>query len=131
MRTPGPSARLVQLQARWHTATCTVTRPGAGEPVFDPNTGGYTDPAPVAVYAGACLVTPTGGERAVDFGEGPVVLRSYDVQIEDTSVAFRVGDDVTITDSRDPLAVGMTLDVLDVPKSEHVTVRRLTCEEVL
>lgn len=128
----GPSPGMALHEARWHTATCTITRPGAGEPVFDPETGGYTDPPPDTIYTGDCLVTPEGGDRVQQFGEGPVVLRSYTVQIADTTTAVKVGDTITVTGSRDPLlAADRTLVVLDVPKSELVTVRRLIAEEVL
>lgn len=127
----GPSPGLASLQARWHTATCTITRPGTGDPVFDPITGTITDPPPTAVYTGPCLVTPEGGDRVQQFGEGVVVTRTYSVSIEDTSVVVKVGDTVTVTASRDPLAVDRTMTVLDVPKSELLTVRRLTVEEVL
>lgn len=128
---PGPTARLIRLQARWHTATCTITRPGAGDPVWNDETGTYDDPPPTTVYSGACLVTPTGGDRVQEFGEGPVVTRQYTISIEDLTADVHVEDTITITDSRDPLAEGRTMRVLDIPKSELVTVRRLIAEEVL
>lgn len=131
MSLTGPLDTAAAYSARLHAATCTITRPGAGDPVFDSNTGTYTNPPPTTVYTGACLFTPDGGDRVQQFGEGPVVTRTYTVGIEDTSIEFRVEDTVTIDTARDPQAVGMELVVLDVPKSEHVTVRRLSCEEVL
>lgn len=128
----GPSPGLVEHQKRWHTATCTVTRrPGSGDPVFDPNTGTYTDPPPDLVYAGDCLFIPSGGDRVQEFGEGPVVTRVHTVEIAVLTVAFKVGDTVTIDTAQDPQAVGIELIVLDVPKSELATVRRLVAEEVL
>jgi hypothetical protein len=129
---PGPTGRLSRLRARWHTATCTIGRP-AGDPVFDPSTGDYTDPAETPVYSGRCLAVPTGGDRVQEFGEGPVTLRSYIVTIMDLAADVQVGDTVTVTSSsRDPLlGDSLELVVLDVPKSELATARRLVCEEQL
>lgn len=128
MKFDGPIATARAYSTRTHTAECTVTRPGAGDPVFDPDTGTYTNPADQTVYEGACLVVPTGGERVQQFGEGPVTTREHTVSIADLDTEFRVGDTVSITASRDGT---FTLTVMDVPKSELVTVRRLVCEEVL
>lgn len=126
----GPSPGMVHHQARWQTATCTISRVGV-DPVRNEETGQLEPATPVEVYTGACLVTPEGGDRVQEFGEGPTVTRTYTVQIEDLTVDVHVEDTVTITASRDPLAVDRTMRVLDVPKSELVTVRRITCEEVL
>lgn len=121
---------LAAYERRWQTATCTITRAG-GDPVRNEETGQLEPAPPVEVYAGPCLVTPEGGDRVQEFGEGPTVTRTYTVQIEDLTVDVHVEDTVTITASRDPLAVGRIMRVLDVPRSELVTVRRLTVEEVL
>lgn len=119
------------MQARWHTATCIITRSG-GDPVRNEETG-QLEPAPdTTVYEGPCLVTPEGGDRVQEFGEGPVALRTYTVSIADLTVDVHVEDTVTVTASRDPLLdAGRAMRVLDVPKSELVTVRRLLAEEVL
>lgn len=131
MRTvSSPSERLIRLQSRWQTATCTISR-SAGEPVRNEETGQLEPPPPTTVYAGQCLVTPEGGDRVQEFGEGPVVTRTAVVSIDDITVDVRVGDTVTVTASRDPLMVDRSMTVLDVPRSELVTVRRLTVEEVL
>lgn len=123
--------RMSDTVASTHSATCTITKPGAGDPVFDENTGTYTDPAPVTVYTGACSVRPTGGDRVQEFGEGPVVTRQYTIGITDLDAAVEPGHDVTIDTCRDPQIVGKALVVLDVPKSELVITRQLICEEVL
>lgn len=130
MNLTGPLNALAAYAGRLHTATCTITRPG-GEPVWNDETGTYEPAADVTVYSGACLVTPTGGDRVQEFGEGPVVTRQYTISIEDLTADVQVEDTITITDSRDPLAEGRTMRVLDIPKSELVTVRRLIAEEVL
>ena len=36
--------------------TCRITRPGDGVPVFDEDTGQYTNPEPVVVYEGKCRI---------------------------------------------------------------------------
>jgi hypothetical protein len=128
----GPSPGLAHHQARWHTATCTIGNPGVGDPVRNEETGQLEPPAPTTVYDGPCLVAPEGGDRVQEFGEGPVTLRSYTIEIPDLTVDVHVEAIVTITSSRDPLlAAGRELRVLDVPKSELITVRRLLAEEVL
>lgn len=54
--------------------TCTITKPGVGDPVFDEETGQYAYPARVVVYTGICrlqvkadinsnVVETTAGER--------------------------------------------------------------------
>lgn len=122
---------LAAYAQRQHTATCTITRAGAGEPVRNEETGQLEPPASTPVYTGPCLIVAEGGDRVQEFGEGPVALRSYACSIADSTVDVRVEDVVTITDSRDPRLVGAQMRVLDVPKSELVTVRRLILEEQL
>lgn len=123
---------LASYAAREHTAACTITRPGSGEPVRNEETGQLEPPEPTTIYSGPCTIVPTGGERVVEFGETVVVLRSYHLEIEDLTVDVHVEDTVTVTSSRDPLLdAGRDLVVFDVPKSELVTVRQLLAEEVL
>ena len=113
---------------RMNRSTCVVSRPG-GEPVFDPNTGTYTDPEPTTVYDGACKIVPTGGERVVEFGEGPVTLRTYLVTLDGTTGAPQIGDDVSVSGSRDPRINAAGLVVLDVPGSDYLSNRQLVVEE--
>jgi hypothetical protein len=51
--------------------TCRITRPGDGEPVMNPDTGQYEDPAPVEVYGpatapyfGKCRIPVTNGSSS-------------------------------------------------------------------
>lgn len=127
----GPLAAAAHYSRRTQSATCTITRPGDGEPVFDPETGTYTDPADVTVYTGSCLVLPTGGDRVQQFGEGPVVLRSFDVTLSGLDDGVEVGDSITVAHDTDPRLDGMALTVLDVQSSSLPTNRRLVAEEVL
>lgn len=113
---------------RLNRSSCVVSRPG-GEPVFDPDTGTYTDPAPTTVYDGGCKIVPTGGERVVEFGEGPVTIRTYAVNLDGLVENIQVGDDVTVSGSRDPKLNGTPLKVLDIPGSDWMTNRHLVVEE--
>lgn len=126
----GPSPGLAHHQGRWATATCTIARP-AGDPVFDPATGTYTDPAATEVYSGPAQIIPTGSDRVVDFGERATSLRQYDVTVVGLAQAVHVEDLVTVTAADDPQLDGLELRVLDVKKSSLPTNRRLACEEVL
>ena len=96
--------------------------------MFDPNTGTITDPADETVYTGSCLVVPTGGARVVEFGEGPVTVKTYDVVIGGPVTGIEVGDSVAVTSTRDPDLDAMTLTVLEVIKSELIANRRIICE---
>jgi hypothetical protein len=128
---PGPSARLIRFQRRWNVAaTCTITRPG-GDPVFDPNTGTYTDPPATTVYTGNCLVAPVGADRVVEFGEAPLSLRTYNMTLDGLTETVNVEDTVTVATAADPQLDGLVLRVLDVKKSSIPTNRRLVCEEVM
>lgn len=126
----GPSPGLAHHQSRWATASCTISRP-AGDPVFDPATGTYTDPVSITVYSGPCQVAPVGADRVVQFGEQPTSLRQYDVTIVGLAEAVQVEDLVTVSSSADPQLDGLELRALDVKKGSLPTNRRLTCEEVL
>lgn len=113
---------------RMNRSSCVVSRPG-GEPTFDPDTGIYTDPEPTTVYTGPCKIVPTGGERVVEFGEGPVTLRTYLVTLDGTTDAPQIGDNVSVSGSRDPRINTAGLVVLDVPGSDYLSNRQLVVEE--
>lgn len=132
MSLTGPLNTVARYARRWQTSTAAITRgnPDAA-PVFDEQTGTYTDPPPIEVYTGPCLIRPAGGQRVAEFGEGPVTLRTYDVTLDGEVSDVRVGDDVAIADSRDPALDGLSMVVLDVPKSDHLTNRQLMVEEVV
>lgn len=107
----------------------TVTRPGEGDPIFNPDTGEYDDPPPTIVYDGACLVRATpAAARVVESGGVAVSLRTYDVTLPH-GVAVEDGDTVTVTASADPGLVGRALVVLDVPYDEYAVNRRAVAED--
>ena len=113
---------------RLMASTCVVSRV-EGEPVFDPGTGEYDEPPTVEVYSGPCKIVPTGGERVVEFGEGPTTVRTYSVNLEGVVEDIEVGDMVVVAGSRDSDLDGRELVVLDVPKSDWITHRHLVVEE--
>lgn len=121
---------VAQLQRRWMTSACAIGRP-APDGDFDADSGHYPTAEPDQIYAGPCLIVPTGGERVVDHGGGPVTLRTYNVTLDGPVEGIQVDDRVGVTSSRDPKLAGVTLTVLDVPGSDLVINRRLVCEERL
>ena len=114
---------------RLNRSTCVVKRIVKGE--FNPETGQHGDDTETEVYSGGCKVVPTGGERVVEFGEGPVTIRTYDVNLDGPIAGVEVGDTVTVAGSRDPKLNGTELVVLDVPGSDYMTNRHLVVEEQL
>ena len=102
-----------------------------GEPVFDPDTGNYTEPSALSIYTGPSLVMPVGQDRVTQFGDGPVSLRQYQVTLTGLGTTIHVEDLVTVADTADPDLDGLELRVLDVRKSSLPTNRRLLCEEVI
>lgn len=127
MKFAGPLAATAAYAARWQSATCAITREVDG--AFDPETGEYGDPTVTTIYDDACQVLPVGADRVVEFGEGPVSLRQYDVTLTGLSEAVNVEDKVAVSSDDDPQLDGLSLRVLDVPKSSLPTNRHLVCEE--
>lgn len=112
-------------------STCTITRPGAGERVFDPDANAYTDPTPTSVYTGPCKVRRT-DRSGNDTQAGEQTLRLQDLEVTlpaDTAVAE--GDVVTIDSSPDPALVDKTLRITDVLSDDQQVNRRCLVEEVV
>jgi hypothetical protein len=111
---------------------CTITRPGAGDPVFDPSTGGYTNPEPVTVHAGPCRVQVNAPDStSEDFGGRSVTTSPLRVSVPMSVTGVRQQDLVTITAAAlDPDLAGRTFRVEYAPAKTHMTARRLECEEV-
>lgn len=96
---------------------CSITRPGVGDPTFDPATGTTSAPAPsVVVTALRCRVevAPARGPEQSAFGEQTVTSRGYVVQIPWDWTDVAVDDVLTVTVSGDPGLVGRALRVLSV-----------------
>lgn len=109
---------------RMLTDTGTITAPGEGSPVFNPDTGQYDDPAPTVVYEGKMLVRPedAAGRREVTQG-GTYVLTRYEITLPASAEVFR--DQVlTVTASKhDPMLVDRSMTLLDVKMDSHAVSR--------
>lgn len=119
------------LARRLMTDTCTITRAGAGGPVFDPEIGEYTDPNPTTVYTGACRVQLRGTVGAQQAPHGGQVVDFHDVEvwIPIDATDIQIGDLVTITAAAsDPTLPDQRYWVHGLHAKSQATARRLLCE---
>lgn len=118
------------------TDTCRITRPGDGEPVFNPETGQYDDPAPVITYEGKCRISPrqsgasastaTAGDASWQVGEFPLHLPAIGSEL------VRVGHTVTyLTAKHDPALVGNTYGITVEPDLSQATARRFRMKRIV
>jgi hypothetical protein len=111
---PDFEARNAPVAAGTQTATCVITGPASGPPVFNAGTGMSQPPVGTQHYAGSCRVQRLDDQITTTEGGDQVTTRQYLVAIDWWAYAVKVGDLVTVTDSNDPmLAAG------------HVTVQRV------
>lgn len=83
----------------------------------------------ITVYEGRARVRTQGTSAVVvQAGDRPFTLRTYDIQVPETSDA-RIDDHIDVLTSPDPRAVGSRLRIIDVPKTEWVSVRNLVAVE--
>lgn len=117
------------------TATCTITAAAAGEPVWDAESGTYTKPDRGVVYSGPCRVKPasTWGREA-EAGEAQVTPSTFRVSIPFAaagSADVRQGMQLVVDASSDAALIGRRFEVRFTPDmGEHITARRLLCEEM-
>jgi hypothetical protein len=116
--------------------TCLITKAGAGDPVFDKDTGQYTDPARVTVYEGKCRIqiasardsssrTAGGGERDVTTQEPELHL-----PIDGTDgVSVDQVAEIT-TAAHDASMVGRQFTIVARHEKSLATARRLRVIEV-
>lgn len=110
------------------TDACTITRPGSGEPTFDPETGQYDEPERVTVYMGSCRVQYVDSPPThPDTQTRRPVVRGSELQLPvEISTNVAVNDIAVITASQyDPDLVGRKYTVGDDPAKSHATARRL------
>jgi hypothetical protein len=112
------------------TSTCTITA-RSGEPVTDPDTGAVSFPAGPVVYSGKCRVKPSSTwGRTAEAGGEQVAPSTFTVSVPFAVTAVDRGHVVRIDASPDGWLVGRVLEVRFAPESgDHVTARRLLCEE--
>lgn len=110
---------------------CTITRAGTGGPVFDPDTGEYTEPTPTTVYSGACKVQARTSVSTSAVGGELLTMMQVEVHVPMSVTGVQVNDVVTITASvNDAALVDRGYRVTDDPAKSFATARRLRCEEV-
>lgn len=116
-------------------STCRITANGAGEPVFDDETGQYTDPARVTVYEGPCRLQIRGDRNAAEASSGDreVVTQEPELQLpvdgtEDVSVGHQV---LILTNPRDASLVDRVFTVIGRHEKSQATARRLRVAEVV
>jgi hypothetical protein len=112
---------------------CTITRAGAGDTTFDPNTGTYTDAADSTIYTGPCEVQIQDGlnAREAEAGGTELLVSRVTVKIPVAVEGVRAGDVVTVTASElDPDLVGQEFRVLSGFAKSFATSRRLQVERV-
>lgn len=115
--------------------SCTITRPGEGEPVFNNDTGQYDPPPPVTVYSGRCRVQVPGdiaSSQDVAAGEREWTTQQAVVSLpvegsEDVRIGHTVHMDAVVHDAA---LEGREFGVRALHHKSHATARRLRCEEV-
>jgi hypothetical protein len=112
------------------TSACTIA-PRGTTPTTDPDTGEVTFPAGTPVYSGKCRVRPAGTQGStLEAGGAEVFAFDYLVSVPFSVTGVQEGHRVTVTASPDPALVGVTVEVQKVDRGEHITARRLSCNEV-
>jgi len=106
------------------TATCVITRPGAG--TLDAETNEISaDPA--AVYSGCCTVLPESASTTSDAGEELRDLDAYLLRLPATVVGVLDGDLVAVADDDDPDLAELRLKVIRVDARTTRVFRTVHC----
>src|SRR5688572_28756458 len=95
--------------------TCTITRAGADDTTFDPDTGEYADEDDAAVYSGKCLVQISDGlnARLTEAGATDISVIRVSVHVPISAEDIEVDHLVTITAAKnDPDLVGLRFTVI-------------------
>lgn len=131
---PFASSALDAIAAAAETAlvdTCTITRPG-GDPVYDPETMTYTEPAATTVYSGACLFgRDTEDARTPNVAEESVPLSTIHLYLPLSATGPGEQHLVTCTASHDGRLDGRTFTVIDVGVDSVEPFRALLVQEEL
>jgi hypothetical protein len=106
---------------------CTIGRPGT--PVLDDFSGTST-PARTALYAGKCRVQQGIAQAdEQDTGEDYQLRLRLVVQLPVSVTGLEVGDEITMTASRDPDLVGRVFLIRDLMHKTDETARRVGAAE--
>lgn len=129
MLTAGELASMRATAEETFVDSCTINEP-SGPPVFDPDTGEYSEVPGALVLSSPCLIAPTGGERVVVVGGEVVTLRTYTVRLPWDSVGIAV-DHVINWTAADPGMDDKALRVVDVTGRTTPIERVLIAEDTL
>lgn len=111
-------------------ATCAVTRP-SGDHTLDTATGLLEDPAPLAVWSGACRVRSLNTQgRDGEVGALHETMGRYVVTLPHDADGIEVDDFLAVVTGTDDELVGRPLRVIDVGWSEWRIDRRLVVEDL-
>lgn len=112
------------------TSTCTIRARSMGR-TTNPTTGEVTDTPGATVYSGQCRVRPVGTQGSTAEAGGAELFRfGYLVSIPFAEADVVEGHRVTIDASPDAALVGVVVEVQRVDRGEHITARRLFCQDV-
>lgn len=112
------------------TSTCSIRARGT-ETTTDPDTGAVVAVPGAERYAGKCRVRPAGRD-AQEFttpGDQPFSF-DYLISVPFSVAGIQEHDRLTITASPDPALVGIEVEIQKVDRGEHISARRLACQEV-
>lgn len=124
-----PTATLELFRNEWaarFTDSCVIRRVTAR--TLSTSTG-QTTPTYAQQYSGACLYRP-GGQKAAEFGERTITIRTGTVIIPYNQTAPRVGDEVVLTSTTDPSLTNTVHVIRAVEKDTYLTHRSYEVEEV-
>jgi len=109
------------------TSTCRIHT--AGELLTNLETGEVTH-AEVDPVTTKCRVRPNGTQAAdTDSGAAEVIASGYVVSVP-FAITPKVLQRLVVETSPDPSLVGLSLEVRQIARGDHITARRLLCVEV-
>jgi hypothetical protein len=112
------------------TSACTIREKSPGL-TTDPATGAVTPTLGAMVYTGPCRVRPAGREaQTTQAGGAETFTFDYLITVPFAVTGVAEGHRLTVTASPDPALVGVEVEVQKVDRGEHITARRLSCNEV-
>lgn len=112
------------------SSTCTIKGPSSGT-TMDPDTGKVTAIPGTQRYSGKCRIRPAGRDANEFSTPGDESFRfDYLVSVPFSAAGIAEHDRLTITASPDPALVGVEVEVQKVDRGDHITARRLACQEV-
>lgn len=112
------------------TSACTVSARSTST-TTNPDTGEVVPVAGTQRYVGKCRVRPAGRDASEFTTPGDQPFRfDYVISVPFSVASVVEGDRLAITASPDPALVGVEVEVQKVDRGEHITARRLACQEV-